>query len=786
MATKSTTIKPEDIEESISLHKRLTDVLKEQFDLTSSGVDIVDKLNSLQKSIVNALKKENELRGKTFDITTNIEKKYSAIALEIEKSKVSGLTPAITNRISKLTKEIIEEQRKLNKLKDESLEAESEKTMVVELFNQIDESAAKFRREMGFTRQYTSDIDKYARTTAVNFAKVGVTGEQAYEAASGLSKQLFSSTNVSEEMLSNTALISAQLGVASQVTSELTKNLAMVSRNTASSQQNTVLFAAALSEAAGTSLNDVMSDINTATKSQYIYISRSGTEMVKAAVEAKRMGTTIQSAAESSLKLLSFTQNVRDEMEASVLLGKSINLQKARELSYNRDIRGLNAEILKIIHDTNFEQLDPFQQAAVAAALGKSAGELAQIAQAERERGNIVKAMTPEQKTQYDLYNKMLKGGEQQKKNYAEIAKSQLMQMGNQSRMNTIAQSWHSIMMQLADKLLPVIDVLLKFIADNLHIIVSVSSAFFGWTIGISKSLQGAGKIIKEIGTEVRRLHSAFKGVFGFIGSFFKWLGPRISLFGKWMVAAGKAINTWLKPVRSVFAWFGRIIGVLTPLANFGMFFGKWLNPIGWVITAIMFLTSLFKRLSGILDVYREKGFWAAIGHGIKAVFGALWDVLIQPFIDLYNWIMKHLGAKSPSEIGLAILQGIKAVGDMITYALFSPFIRAWNLIKKIPFVEGIFGGKNIGSNITPNVKAAMDVERPKPEIDAKKTSDALSTTINSINDGLAKKMDAVIGAINALRDDMKNGTLMATVYLDSQKLDAAMSRRIEYTGRLM
>ena len=49
-------------------------------------------------------------------------------------------------------------------------------------------------------------------------------------------------------------------------------------------------------------------------------------------------------------------------MEASVLLGKSMNLQKARELAYHRDITGLNKEIVKLAKDANFEQLDPFQQ----------------------------------------------------------------------------------------------------------------------------------------------------------------------------------------------------------------------------------------------------------------------------------------------------------------------------------------------------------------------------------------------------------------------------------------
>ena len=78
-----------------------------------------------------------------------------------------------------------------------------------------------------------------------------------------------------------------------------------------------------------------------------------------------------------------------------------------------------------------------------------------------------------------------------------------------------------------------------------------------------------------------------------------------------------------------------------------------------------------------------------------------------------------------------------------------------------------------------------MNVERPTVGVDAKKTG-GLSSTMDSMNDELSKKMDAVVAAINALRDDMKGGALTANVYIDSQKLDALMGRRLAYTGNLV
>jgi hypothetical protein len=43
----------------------------------------------------------------------------------------------------------------------------------------------------------------------------------------------------------------------------------------------------------------------------------------------------------------------------------------------------------------------------------------------------------------------------------------------------------------------------------------------------------------------------------------------------------------------------------------------------------------------------------------------------------------------------------------------------------------------------------------------------------------------AIKDGIDGLRSDMKNGSLTANVYIDSQKLDQAMGRRLAYTGTL-
>jgi len=655
---------------------------------------------------------------------------------------------------------------------------------IVQIFDQLDTAAFEFRQEMGFTRNYTGDIDKFARAGATNMAQLSVTGKKMYEAAAGISKELFSSANVTQEMMNNVALISTQLGVSAQATSELVKNLGIVSRSAASTQQDTLFFAASLSEAAGTPLADVMNDISNATKNAYQFISRSSITMVKAAIEAKRMGTSITSAAQSSEFLLKFTSSVNAEMEASVLLGKSINLQKARELAYHRDIRGLNAEILRIIKETNFENLDPFQQNAVAVALGKSTGELAQMAQAERERLNMVKAMTPEQKKQYDMYQEMMAGGDKQKKDYAEIAKTQLMQLSNQTRLTAISASWNKIMMQLAKAFLPIIDVTLKFIADHFDLILRTSSGLYGLLVvfpTVFKSIAVYSRLISMTLSSWGRASN-----FGWLKAGWQIFSNFFKFASKGFLFVSNSITKVMGPVSKMFGWIAKIFSAIKPLVGFAGALGKWLTPIGWIITAIIFIVNLFKRFEGITK--NLDGTWKGLGKtilkGFAAIGLALYDTLIKPFVDVFKWIMNLFGGHSPSKIGLSIVKGIFGIQGMMIKALFFPYIKAWELIKKIPFVSHLFGGKNVGASVIPEGKPAMTVEKPTTDMATRKSAE-MPAAVSGMNDELTKRMSDIVDAINGLREDMKNGKLTANVYIDSQKLDAAVGRRIAYTGQL-
>jgi hypothetical protein len=101
-------------------------------------------------------------------------------------------------------------------------------------------------------------------------------------------------------------------------------------------------------------------------------------ELVKTTLEAKKLGLNLDQVNKVADTLLDFESSISAELEAELLTGKNINLEKAREFALNNDIAGLTQEIAKQgITASKFSNMNRIQQEAIAKTLGMSSNELA-------------------------------------------------------------------------------------------------------------------------------------------------------------------------------------------------------------------------------------------------------------------------------------------------------------------------------------------------------------------------------------------------------------------------
>ena len=573
------------------------------------------------------------------------------------------------------------------------------------LFNKMDKAAWDFRKAMGMTRNESAVIRKDAQRIAIDYMHLGVTIESAYKSYQVLGKMVGGVHNVSKSLVEEVALMAAQLQISEETSAGFLRNMAAISRSTMESQTAMMYIAKDMSNAAGVPLDDVMKNVADRSKNTLTMMSRVPNVALRSAIELQRMGTSLKQAASSSRHILDFTENINEEMEASVLLGRSINLQRAREMAYNRNLEGSTKEILRITKSINFEQLDVFQQEAYAKATGKSVDELLNMLQTDRQLEHVKRRGTKEQQAQLKLYEKMRNENAKAAKERAKDASILLRTMNNQTRLAAISAKWNQILAQAQEWLLPVIDGMLAMVipaldiarglfawSGALKIAVNVLKPifFFFWDIGkvigrIGKAIQtlsveirssalwNLGARFRTIGATVTRfllpVQKAITGFFAPIARFFAAIGRFFAPVGKMFSAIGR----FLAPI-------GKLFGLVGKFTGFIGFFAKWIPILGWVITAFQFIGNLIGRMKGIGDAF-NKGFFHGIWFGLKAIVGALYDTLIKPFVSAFKYIWSFFGGKSPSKLGLGIWNGIKSIGAMLFRAITLPWRLAFTFI---------------------------------------------------------------------------------------------------------
>ena len=100
-----------------------------------------------------------------------------------------------------------------------------------------------------------------------------------------------------------------------------------------------------------------------------------------AASSARRLGMELSEVDAIASSLLDFEDSISKELEAELLIGKDLNLNKARELALNNDLAGVGNELFKNASDLNeFGKMNRIQQEAYAASLGMTRDQLGKIA----------------------------------------------------------------------------------------------------------------------------------------------------------------------------------------------------------------------------------------------------------------------------------------------------------------------------------------------------------------------------------------------------------------------
>lgn len=129
------------------------------------------------------------------------------------------------------------------------------------------------------------------------------------------------------------------------------------------------------------SQGQVLRDVANTADSIKLSLGNNDVAIAKAASAARRLGMDLGRVDQIAESLMNFEDSIGKELEAELLTGKELNLEKARELALTNDLAGLGEELFKNSADiAEFGKMNRIQQESYAAALGMSRDELAKVA----------------------------------------------------------------------------------------------------------------------------------------------------------------------------------------------------------------------------------------------------------------------------------------------------------------------------------------------------------------------------------------------------------------------
>ncbi len=251
---------------------------------------------------------------------------------------------------------------------------------LVKHFTATEQAMEDFRKNMGLSQSEAKKLEKNALQVSKNMASSGVSLTDALGATESLVNE-FGDMNVANERNVETVLrMNKALGMSNDEAAKFLSSMQAMTGSTIEQAEALAAGATNMARAAGVAPAKVIADMSASADSFAAYMKDGGKNLAEAAVFAAKAGLEVSTMVAMADNLLDIEGSIEKQMEAQVLIGKNINLEKARQAAIDGDMVTMSEEILKNVgSQAEFEEMNAIQRKALAEAMGLSVGELGKM-----------------------------------------------------------------------------------------------------------------------------------------------------------------------------------------------------------------------------------------------------------------------------------------------------------------------------------------------------------------------------------------------------------------------
>jgi len=353
-----------------------------------------------------------------------------------------------------------------------------------------DKETTQMGRSLNLSKKEAVGIKDQFAKIALNSGDVAINSVRLSKANAGLNAQLGTGVQFSGEMLKTFSKLTEIVGITGEAASNLAFQGQMAGQSFREVEENALGASYEMQRGVGIQLDmkGVLEATGKVTGMLRANLGANPKEIAKAVTQAKLLGTELEALSAAGATLLDFESSIEKELEAELLTGKQLNLEKARAAALAGDELTLQAELSKNFGThKDFMDMNVIQRQKLAAAVGLEADAMGDMLFKQETMGMNAKQLRAQGKD--ELANK-------------------LEQLDSQERMALAQEKIQAAMGELSVALIPVMDMVSGMAAAFTSMPGTIS-----FIVGAMAGLAVVSKVL-ALRSMVQAVAAIFKGSF--------------------------------------------------------------------------------------------------------------------------------------------------------------------------------------------------------------------------------------------------------------------------------
>ena len=368
-------------------------------------------------------------------------------------------------------------------------------TAFVKALLQANEETVKLQKSFLLTSEQAVDLRQDMAAVADNTGNINITATKLLGTMSSINDQFGFVARFSNETLVNTTRLTEQVGISVEAAGALAGLTEMQGADAEDLYETIIGTTLELQKQSGVQIDQrkILEQIGKVTGVVRANLGSNPIQIAKAIQKSKEFGASLEDVAAAGKSLLDFESSIEAELQAELLLGKNINLEKARAAALAGDQVTLVQELTKEAGSfAEFSAMNVIQQEALARAMGMSGDQLADT-----------------------LYQQelQLKGAEQVRAELSATGQDEAVRALDaqtaQDKFNKTIEKLQAIVVDVATAFMPILDIV-GLIAQGIGKMIAA--------LGPLKSVLGGAATGAAMGSVIPGVGTALGAVVGGIG----------------------------------------------------------------------------------------------------------------------------------------------------------------------------------------------------------------------------------------------------------------------------